>query len=175
MKFEKHIHIFVVSIVTADGMAVVDPRLSSIDWWPSWQRAYLKPIHAHISRHCLFPPLITRLMGPTWGPSGADRTQVGPMLAPWALLSGSAFSSWYMNQSANYIIAWKHRFNYAATNGVVIRLQYHKRCWFYAHRLVHAWINVSEMNIFYTIYADTTHDRARCAQPRNTGLLHLSM
>ena len=26
--------------------------------------------------------LITRFMGPTWGPYGADRTQVGPMLAP---------------------------------------------------------------------------------------------
>ena len=31
---------------------------------------------------------IARFMGPTWGPSGADRTQVGPMLAPWTLLSG---------------------------------------------------------------------------------------
>ena len=31
--------------------------------------------------------LITRFMGPTWGPCGADRTQVGPMLAPWTLLS----------------------------------------------------------------------------------------
>ena len=30
---------------------------------------------------------ITRFMGPTWGPSGADRTQVDPMLAPWILLS----------------------------------------------------------------------------------------
>ena len=28
-------------------------------------------------------------MGPTWGPSGAGRTQVGPMLAPWTLLSGN--------------------------------------------------------------------------------------
>ena len=27
-------------------------------------------------------------MGPTWGPPGGDRTQVGPMLAPWILLSG---------------------------------------------------------------------------------------
>ena len=27
--------------------------------------------------------LIARFMGPTWGPSGADRTQVGPMLAAW--------------------------------------------------------------------------------------------
>ena len=35
--------------------------------------------------------LITRFMGPTWGPSGADRTQVGPMLAPWTLLSGKAY------------------------------------------------------------------------------------
>ena len=33
-------------------------------------------------------PLIKRFMGPTWGSSGADRTQVGPMLAPWTLLSG---------------------------------------------------------------------------------------
>ena len=27
-------------------------------------------------------------MGPPWGPSGADRSQVGPMLATWTLLSG---------------------------------------------------------------------------------------
>ena len=33
--------------------------------------------------------LIARFMGPTWGPTGADRTQVGPMLAPWTLLSGT--------------------------------------------------------------------------------------
>ena len=32
--------------------------------------------------------LIARFMGPTCDPSGADRTQVGPMLAPWNLLSG---------------------------------------------------------------------------------------
>ena len=32
--------------------------------------------------------LIARFMGTTWGPSGADRTQVGPTLAPWTLLSG---------------------------------------------------------------------------------------
>ena len=32
--------------------------------------------------------LIARFMGPTWGPSGADRTQVFPILAPWNLLSG---------------------------------------------------------------------------------------
>ena len=31
---------------------------------------------------------IARFMGLTWGPPGDDRTQVGPMLAPWTLLSG---------------------------------------------------------------------------------------
>ena len=35
-------------------------------------------------------PLIARFMGSTWGQSGADRTQVGPMLAPWTLLSGTS-------------------------------------------------------------------------------------
>ena len=34
--------------------------------------------------------LIARFMGPTWGPSGAYRPQVGPMLAPWTLLSEKA-------------------------------------------------------------------------------------
>ena len=35
--------------------------------------------------------LIARFMRPTWGSSGTDRTQVGPMLAPWTLLSGLIF------------------------------------------------------------------------------------
>ena len=34
------------------------------------------------------PTLIARFMGPKWGPSRADKAQVGPMLAPWTLLSG---------------------------------------------------------------------------------------
>ena len=34
-------------------------------------------------------PQIARFMGPTWGPSGSCRPQVGPMLATWTLLSGS--------------------------------------------------------------------------------------
>ena len=29
-----------------------------------------------------------RIMGPTWGPPGSCRPQVGPMYAPWTLLSG---------------------------------------------------------------------------------------
>ena len=31
---------------------------------------------------------ITKFMGPTWGPPGSCRPQMGPMLAPWTLLAG---------------------------------------------------------------------------------------
>ena len=46
---------------------------------------YSKSLHCHRNNSTA---LISRFMGPTWGPSGADKTQVGPMLAPWTLLSG---------------------------------------------------------------------------------------
>ena len=39
--------------------------------------------------------LIARFVGPTWAPSGADRTHVGLMLAPWTLLS------WFISISVN--------------------------------------------------------------------------
>ena len=39
-------------------------------------------------------PLIARFMGPTWGPSGTDRSQVGHILAPWTLLSGLTNMLW---------------------------------------------------------------------------------
>ena len=53
--------------------------------------------------------LITRFMGPTWGLSGADRTHVGPMLAPWALLSGYTFycATLPIQQNLFEIIYWK--------------------------------------------------------------------
>ena len=31
---------------------------------------------------------IAKFMGPTWGPTGSCRSQMGPMSAPWTLLSG---------------------------------------------------------------------------------------
>ena len=36
-------------------------------------------------------PLRARFMGPTWGPLGANRTQVGPMRATWTLFFGTLF------------------------------------------------------------------------------------
>ena len=55
--------------------------------------------------------LIAGFMGPTWGPSGADRTQVGPMLAPWTLLSGYAciFQSFSMEGNGRFTRhCWYH-------------------------------------------------------------------
>ena len=40
------------------------------------------------SRLSMFTTLIAWFVGPTWDPSGTDRTQVRPMLAPWTLLCG---------------------------------------------------------------------------------------
>ena len=40
-------------------------------------------------KHSIKAPQITRFMGPTWGPPGSCRPQMGPMLTPWTLLSGS--------------------------------------------------------------------------------------
>ena len=63
-------------------------------WCPGLRT--LGPDEAYISQSNqstlvkLMAPLIARFMGPTWGPSGTDRTQVGRMLAPWTLLSGSS-------------------------------------------------------------------------------------
>ena len=43
--------------------------------------------------HNVVITLIARFMEPTWGPSGADRTQVGFMLAVWTLISGNTVSN----------------------------------------------------------------------------------
>ena len=45
--------------------------------------------------------LIASFMGSKWGPSGADRTQVRPMLAPWTLLSGS--DKWDLHHSLTHL------------------------------------------------------------------------
>ena len=44
-------------------------------------------------------PHIARLMRPTWGPPGSCRPQVGPILAPWTLLSWSLCSYWCVSRN----------------------------------------------------------------------------
>ena len=53
----------------------------------------------------ILPSLIARFVWPAWGPSGADRTQVGPMFTPWTLLSGICpFVHWCVCPTP-----WKHQ------------------------------------------------------------------
>ena len=40
------------------------------------------------------------------GPSGADRTQVGPMLTPWTLLSGVFYHS--VLEEIDFVEWWRH-------------------------------------------------------------------
>ena len=72
-------------------------------WW-YWRLVWWQPkvalklyecLHLHLLPYDVWAtgsiwrtvaPLIARFMGPTWGPSGADRTQVGHILAPRTLL-----------------------------------------------------------------------------------------
>ena len=53
--------------------------------------------------------LIASFMGPTWGPSGADRTQVGPMLTPWTLVPPPPhqfmIGGWHVKHSW---VSWGH-------------------------------------------------------------------
>ena len=69
------------------------PQFSVSDNRPMVQASFLDPLMSQFTDAYLQPQasvcsLITKLMGPSWGPSGAHRTQVGTMLAPWTLLSG---------------------------------------------------------------------------------------
>ena len=61
-------------------------------WW--WGSRFQVDGHPH--KHTL----IARFMRSTWGPPGDDRTQMGPILAPFTLLSGHLFSS---SQAASYL------------------------------------------------------------------------
>ena len=57
--------------------------------------------HHLILKHNI--PQIARFTGPTWGPPGADRTKVGPMLAPWTFLSGTTCK----NRSPPWKLIWE--------------------------------------------------------------------
>ena len=62
--------------------------------------------------------LIARFMGPTWGPPGADRTQVGPMWATWTLLSGM-FLCWEMIKTSIYSLK-SPEINYCFPQGRIL-------------------------------------------------------
>ena len=54
---------------------------------------------------------IAIFIGPTWGPTGADRTQVGPMLVPWTISGYQVIPSGYSLQGKG-----NHRLKFYQTN-----------------------------------------------------------
>ena len=49
---------------------------------------------------------IARFMRPTWSPPGANRAQVGPMLAPWTLLPELIIKNMMTKQKAYIPLPW---------------------------------------------------------------------
>ena len=66
--------------VTLTPLLVINPNAQNINEADEQNFQIIVPC-AHISQ-------IAKFMGPTWGPPGSCRPQMGPMLAPWTLLSG---------------------------------------------------------------------------------------
>ena len=90
-----------------------------------WQPAVVKLIDHDsqvLSERCsmiVVTTQIARFMGSTWDPPGADRTQVGPMLAPWTLLSGKARKYGHGHKVKKYVKFYPlfcspHSSNYSA-------------------------------------------------------------
>ena len=50
---------------------------------------------------------IAKVMGPTWGPPGSCRPRMGPMLAPWTLLSGIIVGM-YRGWGCCMCVWWRH-------------------------------------------------------------------
>ena len=50
--------------------------------------------------------LIARFMGPTWGPSGADRTEMGLMLSPWTFLPENCYINCRSNKLTKHLIRY---------------------------------------------------------------------
>ena len=103
------------------GPFLLEPTMSS--GFPSQRASNIKSIsmswHLHGFTRCRFScinTLIARFMGPAWGPSGADRTQVGPcwtheLYFLFTLLNHIAFvyeGPWDILVSSLYLITHHH-------------------------------------------------------------------
>ena len=91
-------------------------------------------------------PLIARFMGPTWGPSAADRTQVDPMLAQWTLLSGTTLGMSKIGQVMRKICDWRevprHGFKTSSYIWSFTPVEYLLICNGIHHANILSWISV---------------------------------
>ena len=64
------------------------------------------PLGPFLYKDVALPAQTAKFMGPTWGPPGSCRPQMGPMLAPWTLLSGSIWIPviwWNVREASLYM------------------------------------------------------------------------
>ena len=90
---QQHASWITIIMLTAGWRTVLASSLAGFAWYDALgyarKKCKGKSSHSYTSfTHLAAYTLIARFMWPTWGPTGADRTKVGPMLAPWTLLSG---------------------------------------------------------------------------------------
>ena len=95
---------------------------------------------------CVYRSLIARFIGPTWGPSGADRTLVGPMLAPWTHICGKltiiglnwswlitwTASSYFLNQCWNVVhwtLGYKFQWNFNQNSNILLLILLKMSSW----------------------------------------------
>ena len=79
----------------------------------------------------LCEPMLTRIarfMGPTWGPAGAYGTQVGPILAPWTLLSGDILLIWPAGTHSSEILINKTKFSFREMYFKMLSVKYLPFC-----------------------------------------------
>ena len=57
-----------------------------------FRRLWLVLVCQHLSNFSVYTQE-AKFMGPTWGPPGSCRPQMGPILTPWTLLSGHAHNA----------------------------------------------------------------------------------
>ena len=70
-------------------------NISVVSVWPTYHTRcqsclsrLVQVLYAASLPESVMTSQMAMFMGPEWGPTGADRTQVDPILAPWTLLSG---------------------------------------------------------------------------------------
>ena len=98
-------------------------RISKLGFGLSGSTVQLRPVKNHVIKLLLRRILtrkffiiadprqgmasqIAKFMGPTWGPPGSCRPQMGHMLAPWTLLSGISINQQFTTIACNYNLRW---------------------------------------------------------------------
>ena len=79
---------------------------------------------------------ITQFMGPTWSPPGSCRPQMGPMLAPWTLLSMKSVLALRRDPSRRHLggKAYQPQIQISPKTGVDINCT-NSRKWIWYHRM----------------------------------------